>query len=145
MQYSYHSYMIFSSISILCRPVVVRKFFLMVSMVELANHSLNVCKTNFAVTSPEILYWKAIFHAKFFSEICVTEVRFLICISVVVRTCLLVTKYLTHSQIWKISVSPKFSRLNVVSVYFIMASSFHHLLSFLLTVLLLLMLKFIME
>lgn len=61
---------------------------------------------------------------KVFSEICVTEVRFLICISVVVRTCLLVTKYLTHSQIWKISVSPKFSRLNVVSVYFIMASSF---------------------
>ena len=35
-----YPYMMFSSISILCCPAVVRKFFLMVSMVELENHSL---------------------------------------------------------------------------------------------------------
>lgn len=64
-----------SSILILCFPVVVRKFFLMVSMVELANHSWNVCITNCAVTSRLMLYWKAIFQAKFFSEIWVTVAR----------------------------------------------------------------------
>ncbi len=51
-----YPYMMFSSISILCCPAVVRKFFLMVSMVELENHSLKVCKTNFAVMSPLMLY-----------------------------------------------------------------------------------------
>ena len=47
---------IFSSISILCRPVVVRKFFLTVSNVELVNHSANVAITNDVVISLPILY-----------------------------------------------------------------------------------------
>ena len=42
---------IFSSISILCRPVVVRKVFLMVEIVVLANHSLNVLNTKAAVAT----------------------------------------------------------------------------------------------
>lgn len=45
-------YKIFSSISILCRPVVVRRFFLTVSNVELVNYSANVAVTNDAVISP---------------------------------------------------------------------------------------------
>lgn len=47
---------IFSSISILCRPVVVRKFFLTVSNVQLENHSANVAMTKFVVKSPPMLY-----------------------------------------------------------------------------------------
>ena len=58
-----------SSILILCFPVVVRKFFLIVSIVELTNHSWNVRITNCAATSRLILYWKAMFQAKFFNEI----------------------------------------------------------------------------
>lgn len=49
-------YMICSSISILCRPVVVRKFFLTVSNVQLENHSANVTMTKFVVKSPPMLY-----------------------------------------------------------------------------------------
>lgn len=69
---------IFSSISILCRPLVVRKVFLIVTIVVLVNHSLNVLNTKAAVVSPLILYGYAIFHAKFFNAIWVTVER-LIC------------------------------------------------------------------
>ena len=48
---------IFESISILCRPLVVRKVFLMVAIVVLTNHSLNVLNTKAAVASPLILTW----------------------------------------------------------------------------------------
>ena len=112
-----------SFILILCFPVVVRKFFLIVSMVELANHSWNVCMTNCAVTSRLMLYWKAMFHAKFFNEICVTAVRRLMWMFTL-SACRLVTKYRTHSQIWKISSSLKSNCLNVFRVYCNTACSF---------------------
>ena len=112
-----------SSILILWFPVVVRKFFLIVSRVELSNHSWNVCITNCAVTSRLMLYWKAMFQAKFFSEIWVTVVRRLIWMFTL-RACRLVTKYRTHSQIWKISSSLKSNCLNVFRAYCNTACSF---------------------
>ena len=69
---------IFSSISILCCPLVVRKVFLMVAIVVLTNHSLNVLNTKAAVVSALMLYGYAIFHAKFFNAMWVTVER-LIC------------------------------------------------------------------
>lgn len=65
----------FSSISILCFPIVVHKVFLIVAIVVLANHSLNVLNTKAAVALPLILYGHAIFHAKFFNAIWVTVER----------------------------------------------------------------------
>jgi len=87
---------IFTSISILCFPELVRKVFLMVAIVVLANHSLNVLNTKAAVASPLILYGYAIFHAKFFNAIWVTLERLLIRISVLDNGWRLVKKYRTH-------------------------------------------------
>ena len=66
---------IFTSISILCLPELVRKVFLIVAIVVLANHSLNVLNTKVAVASLLILYGHAIFHAKFFNAIWITVER----------------------------------------------------------------------
>lgn len=85
--FSLQNHRMFSSISMTCLPVVVRRFFRTVSNVVLLNHSLKVAITNLAARSPLILYWKAMFQAKFLSAICVTFIRLLMCTSVRFNTC----------------------------------------------------------